>query len=247
MSKFDFKGVFNKADYMYFYRSSISVENTANQIKILLRELDLKPGIKVLDAACGHGRHANILAQMGFAVTGIDIMDEFITVARADAKKQGLKVEYIKKDLRKINYINKFDRAVMLFTSFGYFEDAENLRILKNISKSMRKGGLFFLDIMNRDAFLCNLQDLAVTEITQDMMIDRVLFDSKTGRSINRRTYLRGGHRNDTEFFVRQYNYNELETLLKQAGLTIVNSLGGWDGSPFGSRSKRLMVVARKR
>jgi len=247
VNKFDFKGVFNKADYLYFYRSSISLENTTNQIKILLRELDLKPNTSILDAACGHGRHANILAGMGFKVTGVDIMNEFITIAKKDAKKQGLSVEYVKKDLRKINYRNKFDRAIMLFTSFGYFSEEENLLILRNICRTLKKGGLFFLDIINRDAFLCRLKGLSVTEITQDMMIDRVSFDSRTGCSINRRTYLRGGKRHDTEFHVRLYNYNELEKVLEQAGFEIKSSLGDWNGTPFTSNSSRLMVIAKKK
>ena len=247
MSKFDFKGVFNKADYLYFYRSSISLENTTSQVNILLKELDLKPGVRILDAACGHGRHANILAGMGFDVTGVDIMREFIAIAKSDAKKQKLKVEYSKKDLRKITYRNKFDRAIMLFTSFGYFGDEENLLILKNVCRALKKGGLFFLDIINRDSFLCRLKTLSVTEITQDMMIDRVSFDSKTGCSVNRRTYLRGGKRHDTEFHVRMYNYNELESLLHSAGFEIKNSLGSWNGSPFTSSSSRLMVIARKK
>ena len=246
MSNFDFQGVFKKADYLYFNRSALSVENTNSQIKIILRELDLKPGMKLLDAACGHGRHANELAGMGFSVTGIDIMQEFIAIAKTDAKKQGVKVEYIKKDLRHINYSKKFDRAIMLFTSFGYFDDVENLRILKNISKALKKGGLFFLDILNRDSLLNSLKELQVTEITQDMMIDRVFFDSKSGRSINRRTYLRAGKRHNSEFFVRQYNYNELTALLKEAGFEIKTALGDWDGSLFSSDSKRLMVIAEK-
>ena len=246
MSKFDFKGVFNKADYLHFYRSSISIENTKNQVKILLNELNIKPGAKILDAACGHGRHANMLAGMGFGVTGVDIMKEFISIAKKDARKQGLKVEYVKNDLRKVKYYNKFDHAIMLFASFGYFGDEENLLILKNIGRTLKKEGLFFLDIINRDSFLCRLKDLAVTEITQDMMIDRVSFDSKTGCSLNRRTYLRSGTRHDTEFHVRLYNYNEIERLLKLAGFEIKKSLGDWKGNPFNSESPRLMLVAKK-
>ncbi|OGF50420.1 MAG: hypothetical protein A2044_06085 [Candidatus Firestonebacteria bacterium GWA2_43_8] len=119
--------------------------------------------------------------------------------------------------------------------------------MLKNISKALKKGGLFFLDILNRDSLLCSLKELDVTEITQDMMIDRVHFDSPTGRLVNRRTYLRNGKRHDSEFFIRQYNYNELSALLLEAGFEIKTALGDWDGNLFSSDSSRLMVIARKK
>ena len=61
----DFDAVFHAGDYLYFYEDSIRDEYTDEQIAFLVRELSLGKQMKILDLACGHGRHANRLARSG--------------------------------------------------------------------------------------------------------------------------------------------------------------------------------------
>lgn len=243
---FDFEAVFEPDDYLYFYEDVINEESTRPQIEFLAKELELDKPMKILDLACGHGRHANGLAELGHIVTGVDISPGFLEIARRDAKEQGVTVEYVQQDMREISYAQEFDRVLLLFTSFGYFEDDENFKVLQNVASALKPGGLFCFDIINRDVFLKNLRPFGVTEKGGDLMINRETFDSLTGRVYNRRIVIRDSKRKDTRFFVRLHNATETRDLLGGAGLHLHKIFGSWDGRPFQSYSWRMIILARK-
>lgn len=244
---FDFDAVFDPDDYLYFYKDVLTEERTKKEIDFLIRELELKTPMKILDLACGHGRHANKLAELGHDVTGVDITLGFLEIAKNEAMKLGVQVNYIHEDMRKISFKEEFDRVLLLFTSFGYFEDEENLKVLENVANALKKEGLFCLDTINRDAFLKNFLPYIVTEKGNDLMIDRNIFDSITGRLYNKRIVIRNGIRKDKPFFVRLYTFPELKELLRKVGLEICRLYGDWDSNPFTNNSRRLIVISRKR
>jgi SAM-dependent methyltransferase len=133
-----------------------------------------------------------------------------------------------------------------MFTAFGYFEDEENFQVLVKIARALKPGGVFVVDIPNRDVYLKGFRPDIVTEKGGNLMIDRNSFDTSTGRSYNRRIVIRDGVRRDKPFSVRLYNANEITGLLRQAGLTVEAMLGGWDSEPLSVESRRMIVVARK-
>ncbi len=243
---FDYRGVFNPDDYLYFYIHSISDEVTLSQINFLISQMNLDRPLKILDLACGHGRHANRLAKLGHHVTGIDLMPGFLKIASQDARKNGVEVKYLKGDMRHLTFRNEFDRVILMFTAFGYFSDEENYLVLQNIARALKPGGLFCFDTHNRDMTLKGLVPFAVVEKGKDLLIDRHEFDSISGRLINRRIVIRNGRRKDTPFFVRFYSYTEIARLLKKAGLPIKAVYADWQARPFTSESRRMIIIAEK-
>ncbi len=244
---FDFEAVFEVDDYLYFYKNGLTGERTKKEIEFLVRELALDTSMKILDLACGHGRHANLLAELGYNVTGVDITQGFLKIAKNEAKKKGVTVEYIKEDMRKISFKEKFDRVILIFTAFGYFDDEENFKVLENVANALKQGGLFCFDTFNRDVFLKHFLPYIVTEKANDLMIERNTFDSATGRLCNRRIVIRDGKRKDKPFFVRLYNPTEIRDLLRRAGFEIYKMYSNWDAKPFTSYSRRMIVIAKKR
>ncbi|MEO0143488.1 MAG: class I SAM-dependent methyltransferase [candidate division WOR-3 bacterium] len=240
------KAVFEANDYLYFYKDVLTEERTNKEVEFLTKELELNSPMKILDLACGYGRHANRLAELGHNVTGVDINSDFLEIAKNEAKEKGLSVEYIMEDMRKISFYEEFDRVLLLFTSFGYFEDNENFLVLKNVANALKPNGLFCFDILNRDTFLKNFPPYIVEEKGNDLMIDRITFDSTTGRIYNRRIYIRDGKRKDAPFFVRLYNPTEIKELLKRVGLSIQKIYADFDSKPFTSESKRIVIIALK-
>ena len=77
-------------------------------------------------------------------------------------------------------------------------------------------------------------------------MIDRVSFDSMTGRMYNRRILIRDGKRKDVPFFVRLYTVQEITGLLGQAGLSVRQMYGDWNFAEFTSHSGRMILIAQK-
>ena len=243
---FDVEAVFDVDDYLYFYSESLTDERTDVEVSALVRLLELDTPMKILDLACGFGRHTNRLAALGHCMTGVDLTPGFLEIARQDAIQRKVDVQYLSGDMRYITFEKEFDRVMLIFTAFGYFTDEENLQVLANTSKSLRTGGLLIFDTLNRDALLKEMRPFFVVEKEGNMMIDRLSFDSIQGRFYNKRVVFRDGVRKDKPFFVRLYNPNEIKTLINQAGMELYHIYGGWDAKEFSSDSYRMIVIARK-
>lgn len=243
---FDFESVFDVEDYLYFYEDMLTSERTREEVDFLVRELALDEKCSILDLACGFGRHSNQLAALGHHVTGVDRSQGFLEIARKSADILGVSVTYIQEDMRQIEFEDKFERVLLLFTSFGYFSDEENLLVLQNISRALKPGGLLLFDSHNRDSVLKYLNPFWVTEKNQDLMIDRQSFDTESGRMYNQRIVYRNGVRKDKPFTVRYYNPHEIKILLQQAGMQAERMFGGFDSQPLTDKSRRMLVIARK-
>lgn len=242
----NWEAVFEPEDYFYFYEDLLTDEQTQIEVDFIRRELDLKEPKKILDIACGYGRHANRLALYGHYVIGLDINERFLTMAREEAEKLKVKVEYLFKDIRDMDYEEEFDAVISMFTSFGYYEDEDNFKILKNVSRALKKGGKFLLDIGNRDFILINFLPYVVMEKDGNYMIDFNSFDISTGRIYDRRIVVRDGKIKEKPFFIRVYTPTEIKILLENAGLRVVKFFGGYDGSPLTLYSRRLIVISEK-
>jgi len=135
---FEFSEVFDE-DYLYFYGPHLDAVSDA-QTETVWHQLELEPGMEVLDLACGHGRIANRLAQRGAHVTGLDATPLFLEHARRDAAERGVEVDYVCGDMRSLPWpVHRFERIISWFTSFGYFDDAENREVLQLILDRYRK------------------------------------------------------------------------------------------------------------
>lgn len=113
----------------------------------------LKPqgGERVLDLACGIGRHAMELARRGFQVVGVDISRELLDLAERDAAEQSLDIAYVEVDLRDLDWEDEFDIVLSLNDgAVGYFEtDEENYRTFEVVSRALREGGGHLMQLPN--------------------------------------------------------------------------------------------------
>jgi SAM-dependent methyltransferase len=244
--QFDYDAVFEVDDHMYFYGDSLTDERSDFEVAGLVQIGRLDTPLKILDVPCGFGRHTNRLAALGHHMTGVDLYPGFLELARRDADSRGVQVDYRQGDMRQLEFDAEFDRVMMLFTSLGYFEDDDNFRVLGNVSRALTPEGLFILDVPNRDMALKNLQPVNVTDKNGDLMIDRVSFNTLTGRLHNRRILIRNGVRKDKPFFIRLFNPTELRDWLIRAGMDIERMYGGYDASPLAEDSRRMIVVAKR-
>ena len=122
-----------------------------NQLTAFLK---LKPKDKILDLACGKGRHAKYLYKQGFDVTGIDLSVESIRYAK-QYEKPNLHFEVHDMCLP---YPKQFDAVFNLFTSFGYFEnEIDNLRTIKAIKAELKPTGYGVIDFLNARLAIKNL------------------------------------------------------------------------------------------
>ena len=128
-------------------------ENTKEQVDFIIKCLGLNGNERILDLACGYGRHSLEFAKRGYKVTGIDITKIYIEDAIREAKNEGLDAEFICSDIREVNFENEFDVVLNLGDgAIGYLEnDSENLKIFDIIAKALKKVGRSFMDIQSGD------------------------------------------------------------------------------------------------
>jgi SAM-dependent methyltransferase len=231
-------------DYVYFFGGLLDGHPDA-EAELVWRLLGLEPGLEVLDLACGYGRIAAELAARGCRVTGLDAVAGLLERARRDAAARGVEVAYEQGDMRDLPWTERFDRIVLWFTSFGYFEDDGNRRVLAGAARALRPGGRMLVEMIDRDWLLRRFQYAAVEERDGDHAIDRHDWDPLTGRVSTERTVIRGGEVRRVRFFVRLFTFTELRDWLLAAGFSGVE---GYDetGGPLGPESQRMIVVATR-
>ncbi|MBY4588432.1 MULTISPECIES: class I SAM-dependent DNA methyltransferase [Rhizobium] len=112
--------------------------------------------IRVLDLACGTGRHAMELAAKGYVVEGSDISSGMVAVARNSAAERGLDVRFHECSFQTADAIQgTFDVVLAMFAALGYLTDFADFELtLKNIAKKMAPGGIFIFDVWNGTAVL---------------------------------------------------------------------------------------------
>lgn len=229
-------------DYLYFYGPR--VDESDSEADAVWRLLELEADIEVLDLACGHGRIANRLAERGARVAGLDATPLFLDRAREDAAERRVEVEYVDGDMRSLPWPDgRFDRVFSWFTSFGYFYDLENRRVLREARRSLRPGGRLLIENNNLAELLPRWLPSVVIERDGDLMIDRSSFDPTTARATTERTVVRAGRVRRFHFSVRMFIAAELRDWLMDAGFIRVEFCDH-EGEPLTAHSRRMVTIA---
>jgi SAM-dependent methyltransferase len=126
-------------------------DRTEKEVERAMRMLKPEGGERVLDLACGSGRHSLELKRQGFEAVGADISPELLEVARRDAERDGLEVSFVEADLRELDFDAEFDIVLSLNDgAIGYLEtDEENLRSFAVISRALKPGGKHLMQLPN--------------------------------------------------------------------------------------------------
>jgi len=244
-----YEELFNE-DYDRVYFPTFTPERNSAEADFLESVLQIRQGGQVLDLACGHGRHSLELAKRGYSVLGIDLSPRFIEMAKQSLKGNSLSnAEFIVGDIRESYFVNRFDAAFSYFTSFGYFPDEENQKVLDNAARALIKGGMFLLETVNRDWTIHKVenQPRRWDEVEADFfLLEDISFNAHTSRIHTNRIIFDKGQRRSMEYDIKLYTHAELEDMLERVGLQIVSTFGGKDRSPYSVSSPRMVIVTRK-
>lgn len=205
----------------------------------LTHYLNLPEEAKILDLACGKGRHAIYLNQLGYDVTGVDLSENSIQEA---AKSSNEQLHFRVHDMR-IPTTEKYDAVLNLFTSFGYFEQEEdNLKTLIAIKESLTEYGFAVIDFMNTNYVIQNL----VAEETKE--VDGIAFHLKRyvqdGHIYKEITFEDQGQQYHFTEKVRALTLPDFEAMMEEAGIYLLDIFGDYKLRKFFKNdSERLIMI----
>jgi SAM-dependent methyltransferase len=242
-----FEGFFDE-DYLRFAVDRYPAEATAAEVDFLVEALGLHEGSRVLDLACGHGRHSVELAVRGCRVTGVDLSDPSLELARARAAEAGVEARFERADMRRIRFQEEFDGVINMFTAFGYFADeGDNAVVLERIAAALAPGGAFLLEIVNPVSVFSRFEARGWHALSDGaIMLEERVYDAARGRFETCWTFVRDGGRRERRFSHRAYTAPELAAMTAAAGLDVEQLWGGLDGEELEMRSRRIVMLARK-
>lgn len=229
------------------------VEDTKRQVDFLINKLKLSGNERILDLACGFGRHSLEFARRGFDVTGVDITPAYIAFASEKALSEKWNAHFHCADIRSINYHNEFDVVLnMADGAIGYLEnDTENHRIFEVISAALKPGGKHFMDIMNGDYahthFPCKLWDsgekgLTLSQFEWNEDTKTMLYgqkDYRYGEALCKPEILEGNP-------IRLYTYEEIKEIFTPLGMCLKKSYADFTGAPLTRNDIQMLLYYQK-
>ena len=228
------------SDYYHTLYKHRDYSEARNFIDNIVEYLDLKKGSKILDLACGIGRHSIYLDKIGFKVVGTDKSPNNIKKAKA-SKNQS--VNFLQMEM--IDDTNhKYDVIFNLFTSFGYVNHDYNLKTIKNIERQLKDDGTVIVDFMNT-LFVKNNLVIEETKVINDLS-----FKIKR-RSDGKFIYKEIKFNDKKDYFfhekVMDLSLNDFESYLKRYNLRIIKTFGDYNLNDFDIKnSERLIMVIKK-
>lgn len=201
------------------------------------------PEARMLDLACGKGRHALYMSRFGYDVTGLDISSSSIAFAR---QFEHDKLAFYQHDMRKPFRVNYFDFIFNFFTSFGYFQtEQEHLQTLRNVQRGLRPGGIFVLDFMNARKVVQNLVE-GETRVLNDITFS-IHREVRNNLIVKKITLNDQGQEWTFEERVNGFDLPVLQAMFASSGLEIIAQYGNYELEEFEpDRSDRLILFGQK-
>jgi len=236
------------AGYVREYEPFFHLEEDRAQVARLLEVLALPVGARVLDCACGQGRHAHLLAEAGFDVDGVDFSAPLLAQARA--RGTGRTLRYRRADMRRLPaaWTGRFEAVLNLFTSFGFFGDPrDDARVLREFARVLKPGGLLLWHGGDRDGVMAKFVSRDWwTTVDGTMVAQERSFDPLSGLLTVESSWRGRRVFEDRTHRIRLYTPTQLADLMRDAGLIVEQAFDSFSTRELTRRTSEMLLVARK-
>lgn len=205
--------------------------------------LKLKKNDRVLDLACGKGRHSLFLNSLGFDVVGVDLSKNSIDYANEFSNET---LRFVQRDMR--DPLNlKYDGIFNLFTSFGYFEnDEEDLHVLANIKNGLKdESSIAVIDFLNVEKAIKNL--VASETIIRNDITFNIKRSFENGFIIKKIEVITSEKTHEYFERIKFLDLPKIKGYLDTVGLKLKHTFGDYDLQEFNQEnSNRLILILSK-
>ncbi len=219
-------------------------------VHMILSRIPLEEKTIALDCACGNGRHVRYLKNEFRTVVGIDLSMPLLF----NGKQFYSQLELLQADVRSLPFKNlSFQCIFSLFTSFGYFDDATNKKLLESWNKITQASGYLIIDTVNPLYIKNTLENKTIHHTENYKFIEtKEIRNKRIEKFIELEPLTQHAEKNVSSTFsesVRLYEYNELQEILFEAGYSCESVLGNYEGEAFNPESSshdRMICIAKK-
>ncbi|HYN81072.1 MAG TPA: methyltransferase domain-containing protein [Gemmatimonadaceae bacterium] len=238
------------SQYLKEYEPVFDPVRDRTEARRLIEVLGLPVDSRVLDAPCGQGRHAHLLAEAGFRVDGIDFSRELLAIAAKRGMSESLR--YRRADMRKLpaSWSGRYDAVVNLYTSFGFFDNpADDARVIAEFSRVLKPEGTLVWQGASRDGVMSRFLSRDWWETRDGSMVGQERsFDPLSGvLRIESTLRRKNGRTSRREHRIRLYTATRLAELCAREGLIVEEAFDGFSERPLTRRSGEMLLIARKR
>ena len=244
-----------KKDWTLDIKNMSWVENTSNEVDYLIDLCNLNGTERILDLACGYGRHALEFAKRGYEVVGVDITKIYIEDATKSAKEMGLtNVSFICNDIREVKFCDEFDIVLNLADgAIGYLEnEEENQKIFDIISRALKDGGQHVCDLVCGDyacahfpvklweagEYAVSLSEFEWNPDTRIMMFGNQ--DFTYGETMTKPEIVEGDP-------TRVYTLAEIKEIMEERDMVVLEAFAGYTNIPSSQHEFQMLVHSKKK
>lgn len=233
------------------------VGDTNKEVDFIIEVMELSGAERILDLACGFGRHAVELSRRGFSVVGVDITAEYIEEARKTADFEELNTRFICADIRDLSFSEEYDVVLnMSDGAIGYLEDDfENLKIFDIISSALKKGGKHFMHVNNAEYAEMHFPEKNWQINDNHLSLPELRWDKESRRMLSGGMGIEFGsvvYKPDVTDFspystIRLYSLREIEEIFNSRKMVIEKTFGQFDKTvPASHWESALLVYSEK-
>lgn len=216
----------SKGSYLKEHKEYFSSKQLKKDVDFLVKSLKLKKGDKILDIACGNGRHTIELKKRGYDIDGLDFSGYLIRVAQKQAEQENLEINFYTQDIHKIDLKKKYNKIFLFFSDLRMLDIDQALR---NITKIMEENGMFLLDCDNVFRVISYLKENPKAPYKFDFI--------KMELTVDRDHHNKG---------VRYYTFPELKRMFIDNNLFVSSVYGNYDTKKLNINSRRMIIVGKK-
>lgn len=219
--------------------------HTETEIQFAIRQLQLRPGDRLLDLACGWGRHSLQLAAFGLKVIGLDLSPELLRIARYNAQRQRLKIHWIEADIARLPLRGSFDAIAQFCGNFlNWFPNREGaLDALWHVAHLLRPGGRLLFGTDDWEPELPS-RSQSWDEWADGAAIYRQRYDPQQ-RVLHTQTVEFGPGQERREYWRQIWwpSHHDMEALFAQVGLIVCGRYNAFADRPFHPGQNGLVYV----
>lgn len=234
--------------YKEIWRSFIPDELTEKEAEFMANYFHLHPGSRVLDLMCGYGRHALALSKKKISVVAVDNLSDYINEIKTIAEREHLPLTAVQADVSVYEAEGEFDLAICMGNSLNFFDPMEIQRILNNISSHLKPGGFFFINTWSlAEIVIKHFRDRSWSEINGIKFLTESKFLFHPTRIETESTMIAPDGKTEVKTGVDYiYSLSEMESMLKNAGLSLEEAYTIPGKKSFSLGDARAYLIARK-